>query len=239
MAVGAFTEADEGVAATWPNVLVVLLAGIAWAWALWQSLRGPLAGPPPEMDRDTRRLRVALYAAAISWLLYLLLPSWPWWAEALDAVVMCVVVLLFQPVLGRNLEHAGQARVVGVLGYGGAAAIDALDVLGWSVPELFSLICGLAALIWTVLVLRAQRWDRRWQRATVRYGIAALVAPLVLGLVGSVLESVGNLHGAATATAGAAGALMVIWLVRSAHELADPHHQPASPLPLPARPPTP
>ncbi|MEV0419898.1 hypothetical protein [Streptosporangium canum] len=82
-----FTEVDEDAAATWPSVLVLVLAGTLWAWAGWQSLRGPLAGPS-ELDRDARRLRAALYAAAASWLFYFLIPSWPWWATVLDSVVM-------------------------------------------------------------------------------------------------------------------------------------------------------
>ncbi|GAA3246488.1 hypothetical protein [Nonomuraea helvata] len=220
-----FAEADNGAAATWPDVLALLLAGMLWAWALWQCLRGPLAGPPPELDRDTRRLRVALYATAASWLLHVLTPSWPWWAEALDGVMMCGVVLLFQPVLGRNLERAGRVRVVGVLGYGGGAVVNVLDILDRPVPEALALVCGLAALIWMMLVIRAQRSDRRWQRATVRYGIAALVGPLVAAVAVGVLARMGNLHTAA-AFAGVEGALMVIWLVRSGHDLADPSQEP-------------
>jgi hypothetical protein len=61
-----FTEVQEGFAVTWLNVLVLFLAGMPWAWALWQSLRGPLAGPPPPLDRDARRLRVA--ALTLIWL---------------------------------------------------------------------------------------------------------------------------------------------------------------------------
>ncbi|MFI7697904.1 hypothetical protein [Nonomuraea sp. NPDC049480] len=219
-----FTEVGEGVAVTWPNVLILVLAGIPWAWALWQSLRGPLEGPPPELDRDTRRLRVALYAAAASWLLYRLLPFWPWWA-VVDAVVMWVVVVLFQPVLGRNLERADRVRAAGVLAYGGLAAVEALDLLDLHLPSWLPLICGLASLIWTVLVLRAQRRDGRWQRATIMYGIAALVVPFVLALVGWALARAGSPYIDAAA---AVDALMVIWLARSAHDLADPHHQPAT-----------
>jgi hypothetical protein len=73
-----FTEVDESVVVTWPNVLILLLAGMSWAWALWQILRGPLAGSPPELDRDARRLRVGLYVAVASWLFYFLMSSWPW-----------------------------------------------------------------------------------------------------------------------------------------------------------------
>ncbi|GAA4237294.1 hypothetical protein FHR32_007324 [Streptosporangium album] len=225
-----FTEVDEGVAVTWPNVLILVLAGMAWAWALWQSLRGPLAGLPPELDRDARRLRVALYAAVASWLFYFLMSSWPWWVAVLDAVVMWAVVVLFQPVLVRNLKHADHARAAGVLAYGGAAAAEVLDVLDWPVPRWLPLVCGLAGLIWMVLVLRAQRRDGRWQRTTVLYGVASLVG---FGSVGWLLASEGNVYDDAMT---AADALMMIWLARSAHELADPRHQLAPPSPLPAQP---
>lgn len=230
-----FTEVDEDAAATWPSVLVLVLAGTLWAWAGWQSLRGPLAGPPPELDRDARRLRAALYAAAASWLFYFLIPSWPWWATVLDALVMWVVVLLFHPVLARNLKYADHVRGAGVLAYGGTAAVGVLGVLDLPVPGWLTSICGLAGLGWTVLVLRAQWRDGRWQRATVLYGVASLLAPIGIGLASGLLVGAGGVYDAMSA----ANALMLIWLARSAHELADPRHQPAPPPPLPAQPPPP
>ncbi|MER5418443.1 hypothetical protein [Streptosporangium roseum] len=230
-----FTEVNADAAATWPNVLILVLAGSVWAWALWQSLRGPLAGPPPELDRDARRLRVALYAAVASWLFYFLIPSWPWWVTVLNAVVMWVVVLLFHPVLTRNLKYADHLRGAGVLAYGGTAAVEVLDVLDRPMPGWLSWICGLAGLIWTVTILRAQRRDGRWRRATVLYGVASLLAPIGVGLASGLLVGAGNVYDAMSA----ANALMLIWLARSAHELADPRHQPAPPPPLPAQPPSP
>jgi hypothetical protein len=254
-----FTEVDEDAPATWPNALILVLAGTVWAWALWQSLRGPLAGPAPKLDRDARRLRVALYAAVASWLFYFLLPSWPWWVVVLDAVTMWVVVIAFQPVLSHNLRHADHMRVVGVpayggtaglepgllrglkhadrmraagvLAYGGTAGLEVLDILDRPVPGGLSLICALAGLIWMVLVLRAQRRDGRWQRATVWYGIASLLGPLAFILVGLTRAGEGNVYDDALA---ATEALMMIWLARSAHELTDPRHRPASPSLLPA-----
>ncbi|MDR8411833.1 hypothetical protein MTP10_24240 [Nonomuraea sp. 3-1Str] len=217
-------EAGEDVAATWPNVLALVPAGMAVAWALWQGLRGPLAGPPPELDRDTRWLRVALYAAAASWLLFPLMASWPWWAAVLDTVVMSVLVLRFHPVLARDLAHADRVRAVGVVGYGGAAAAALLVVLDVPVPGLLPVICGLAALIWTVLVLRAQRRDGRWQPATVRYGIVSVVLALAAPLIGLLPFGPATLLDAAAVIGGALG---MVWLARSAHDLADPRHQPA------------
>ncbi|MEV0198758.1 hypothetical protein [Nonomuraea sp. NPDC050691] len=228
-----FVEADDGITATSPNVLVPVLTGMAWAWALWVSLRGPLAGPRPELDRDTGRLRVALYVVAALSLLVPLLPSWPWWATVVNVLIGGMLVVLFPPVLGRNLEHAGFAWAAGVLGYGGLAVVEVLDAIGWSAPDWLSLTCALAAWVWMVLVLRAQRWDGRWRRATVRYGIAGMVAPVVAMLVNGMLASVEEVLLYAT---GATGALMVIWAARSGHELADPRPQPAPPEPLPSGP---
>ncbi|MBB5965499.1 hypothetical protein [Planomonospora venezuelensis] len=41
-----FTEAGGGVTVTWPGVSVLVAAGLAWAWALCQGLRGPPPAPP-------------------------------------------------------------------------------------------------------------------------------------------------------------------------------------------------
>ncbi|GAA3831493.1 hypothetical protein GCM10022226_60750 [Sphaerisporangium flaviroseum] len=228
-----FTDLDEDAVVAWPDVLILLLAGMSWAWALWQCLRGPLAGPPPELDRDARRLRVGLYVAVASWLFYFLMPSWPWWVTVLDALVMWAVVVLFHPVLRRGRKHADHMPGLGVLAYAGTAVFEVMDFLDWPVPGGLSWICGLAGLIWTVLVLRAQWRDGRWQRATVRYGVASLVAPMVYGLVGPLLASEGNVYDDAMA---ATQALTIIWLARSAHDLAEPRHQPALPSPLPTQP---
>ncbi|MBN6051875.1 hypothetical protein JYK22_08000, partial [Nonomuraea sp. RK-328] len=228
-----FVEQEEDVTATSPRVLVLVLAGAAWAWALWQSLRGPLAGPPPELDRDTRRLRQVLYAVAAASLLLTVLPSWPWWTTAVLSLMTAVMVVLFQPVVGRNLEYAGYARTAGVLGYGGTAAVEVLDEIGVPVPGWLPLICGFSGLVWMVLALRAQRWDGRWRRSTVRYGIAALVVPLAAAPAAGVLFGVDDVYASAM---GATGALMVIWLARTAHELADPRPEPAPSEPVPSGP---
>ncbi|NUW46800.1 hypothetical protein [Nonomuraea rhodomycinica] len=226
-----FVGPAEGATVTWPDVLVPLLAGAAWGWALWQGLRGPLAGPPPELDRDTRLLRQVLYVSAAATPLALVLPSWPWWAQVLLALVTATSVVLFQPVLGGSLEPAGFARAMGLLGYGGAAALEVLDVAGIPVPRALSAFCALAGLLWLALILRAQRGDGRWRRATFRYGVAGMVAPIVGGAAGALLADVAGVYAYAP---GATSTLMVIWLTRTAHELADPRPRPARPEPVPS-----
>ncbi|WP_449062445.1 hypothetical protein [Planomonospora algeriensis] len=229
-----FTEADEDAAVTWPDMFVLCAVGTAWAWALWQSLRGPLAGPPPEPDRGVQRLRAGLYAAAAVSCLYAVLPWWPWPAVLLDAVVMGTVVVSLHPVLRRDLAYVDQMRVAGVVGYAGAAAFEVLDVIGRPIPDGLSLVCAVAALVWTVLLVQAQWRDGRWRRVTVWYGIAALVAPLGLLSAGPLLALAGDLY--VDAAGAAVSTLMLAWLARSAHDLADPHRQPVPPAPLSAQP---
>ncbi|RSN08382.1 hypothetical protein DMB42_20295 [Nonomuraea sp. WAC 01424] len=217
-----FTTVSEGVAVTGLNLLLLVLAGLSWAWGIWQVLRGPLTGPPPEQDRDTRRLRVALYAAtATTWLLHVT-ESWvPADTTVFDSAVMCVVVLLFMRVLGRDRQYM---RGAGVLGYGGFTVIGVLDLAGWTVPDGVELICGLAGLAWTALVLRAQWDDDRWGTATVAYGIAALVVPILLMLAALPFVDEGW---AVEALGVVSSVLIMIWLARTAHDLAAPSDRPA------------
>ncbi|GIH50341.1 hypothetical protein SAMN05421833_122106 [Microbispora rosea] len=242
-----FFEADEDatarelanvdVTAVWPNVLVLLAAGGLWGWALWQGLRGPVAGRPPATDRGVLRLRVAFYAAAGSWLVSAVAPAWPWWAVVIDSLVMSAVVVLFHPVLRRAVGFPGLALAAGLLTNTSVAAVEVFDVLGWrearrvaDMPD----ISALASLIWTALVFLTQWRDGRWRRATVWYGIASLVVPVAL-LPLAVLEIAGisgDVYGCAiTAT----NALTVIWLARSAHEVTDPPVPSGRPVLPPAR----
>ncbi|MBF8192576.1 hypothetical protein ITP53_44230 [Nonomuraea sp. K274] len=229
------TEAAENAAAALPDVLFLILAGLLWAWALWQVLRGPLAGPAPEPDRNTRWLRVALYAAAASGLLVPLLPASSWWATVIGGVLMWLLMLLFQPVLRRNLKLAGLILAVGVLGFGGVTAVLIFGFLGWEVSTSLLLIGGFACLIWMVMVLRAQGQDVHWQRSTYRYGIASLVAMLLLAPAAGLFGGTGSAYAEAGVVA---EILTLIWLVRSAHDLATLHDQQAPAPPLPAQPTT-
>ncbi|WP_344490626.1 hypothetical protein [Nonomuraea monospora] len=227
-----FAPMEEAVETTPQNVATMLLIGAPWACALWLCLRGPRTGTPPELTAQEQRLRVALYAAAASWLLYPIAPGWPWWAMVLDSLLMLAVALLFAPVLGDGLEYAGVARIAGVLAYGGGTVIAVTDELGVDLG-LFTLACGLSQLIWMVLVLRAQRWDGRWPFVTYLYGITSLVLPMLVLAVGWMLVDAGSLY---YSLAAAAGVLMATWLAQSAHDLADPRNRPVTPVPLPTEP---
>ncbi|MEU7885797.1 hypothetical protein AB0B54_09875 [Microbispora bryophytorum] len=217
-----FVEADEDAVATWPTVLILVFAGGLWAWALWQSLRGLPYGKTLPADPETRPLRRALYAAVAFWAFYAVMPTWPWWAVLLDALVTSAVVILFHPVLRRNVRHAGLALGAGLLAQGSVAATEVFDVLDWRAAERAAALGGFAAvgtLVWSVLVLVAQWRDGRWGRATVWYGVASLVAPDALLLGRIPLSGTGDLYNVYDEATSAASALFVIWLARSAHEL--------------------
>ncbi|OPG12239.1 hypothetical protein [Microbispora sp. GKU 823] len=189
-------------------------------------------------DRGVLRLRVAFYAAAGSWMVCAVAPAWPWWAVVIDSLVMSTLVVLFHPVLRRTVGFTGLALAAGLLSNTSTAAVEVFDVLDWrearrvaDMPDL----SALAGLIWTALVFLTQWRDGRWRRATVGYGIASLVAPLVLLLMAVPLEIAGISGGVYVSAITATDALSVIWLARSAHELTDPS---ASPAPIaPAGPP--
>ncbi|WP_433442814.1 hypothetical protein [Nonomuraea sp. CA-141351] len=213
-----FAAPDASIQVTWPNVLLLTLAGLVVAWALWEFLRGPLTGPPAEQDRDTRRLRVALYVAAASTLLNPFLTTWSSWGAVVTFVPMLGVVLLLSPVVGRTRRHVLVLRVSGTLGYGCAAVGLGLALSGQAVGAL-ALVAGLASLIWNVLVLRAQWDNNRFQRTTVKYGILALVLPAVLTMAGRLSGVPLEVYDDVVAVA---GVLAVVWLARSAHDLDAP-----------------
>ncbi|PZG18593.1 hypothetical protein C1J01_14615 [Nonomuraea aridisoli] len=213
-----FVAPDASVQVTWPNVVLLTLAGLVVAWALWECLRGPLTGPPAEQDRDTRRLRVALYVAAASSLVNPFLTTWSLWGMLVTLLPMFGVVLLLSPVVGRTRRHILILHVSGILGYGCAAVGLGLALFGHPIGAL-ALVAGLGSLIWNVLVLRAQ-WDNdRFQRATVKYGILAMVLPLVLTMAGGLSGVPLEVYDDVVAVA---GVLAVVWLARSAHDLVAP-----------------
>ncbi|MEV5555074.1 hypothetical protein AB0L44_15600 [Nonomuraea wenchangensis] len=228
-------EPDAG--ATGPDVLIAVLAAVPWAWALWQCLRGPLETAPREEEEPrVRRARFALYAAAATTLLLHPLPApWPWWADTVSALSMWAVAVLIHPVLVRpalrpRLARAETIRSAGAVAFGGMTVLALLGLVGLPEIDPLYLVVGVATLIWTVLVLLAQRDHERWRPVTVAYGIAALVTPYVSLLVAVVLVMSGTPVEPVSAPVGGlgalAGALQVIWLARSGHDLAAPASRP-------------
>ncbi|MEV0620112.1 hypothetical protein AB0I81_42805 [Nonomuraea sp. NPDC050404] len=233
-------EVPDDTSVTWQNVLALVLLGVLSAWVLWQSLRGPVKGARPAAGRDVRRLRAALYAAVATWLLYAVLPIWPWWAQVFDSLVMAVVVVLFQPVLRRTVRLADLATAAGVLSYLAVAAgavFDELDLrAGESTADIAGL-GGLAALFWLIMALVAQWQDGRFRRATVWYGAGYLLAPVLLLPVLLLMELLGGFGDVSGELSVATEILLVAWLARSANDLADPHARQTPSPPLLAVPP--
>ncbi|MET7327973.1 hypothetical protein [Nonomuraea sp. NPDC005650] len=219
-----FEAPDASIQATWPNVLLLTLAGLVVAWVLWESLRGPLTGPPAEQDPNIRRLRVALYVAAASSLVSPFLAVWSPWGTVVTLIPMFGVAFLLSPVVGRTRRHGLILQICGILGFGGTAVGLGLMLSGYEAGALMWFIAS-ASLIWTVLILRAQWDDGRWRRATVKYGILALVLPVVLTMAGGLSGVPWEVYDDAVAVA---GVLAVVWLARSAHDLDAP---PAVPVP--------
>ncbi|MEU8194258.1 hypothetical protein AB0C10_10800 [Microbispora amethystogenes] len=225
-----FTCADEDAAATWPIVTVLVLAGGLWAWALWQSLRGLPFPKPFSDDRETRSLQWALYAAVAFWAFYAVMPIWPWWAVVLDPLLMSAVMVLFHPVLRRVLRHADLALGAGLLAQVCVAVTEVAYALDWPQGWRTALddnLTGLGTLVWCGLALVAQRRDGRWGRTTVWYGVASQLAPFVLLILGQPLIGTGDLYDVYHEATSATDALFVIWLARSAHELAGTYSGPA------------
>ncbi|MGA4988158.1 hypothetical protein [Nonomuraea bangladeshensis] len=229
---------DPDAGETGSDVLIAALTAVPWVWALWQVLRGPLeTAPRDEEEPRVRRARFSLYAAAATTLLLHPIPTpWPGWAEVISALSMWAVVVLIHPVLVRpvlrpRLKGAELIRSAGALGFGGTTVVALLDLTGLPDIGLLYLVIAVATLVWTVLVLRAQRDDDgRWRPGTVAYGIAALVTPwlgllvpAVLAMSGTPVESGWTLIGGIGALA---GALQVVWLARSGHDLAAPVSRP-------------
>ncbi|MEU6723738.1 hypothetical protein ABZ917_08520 [Nonomuraea wenchangensis] len=228
---------EPDAAATGQDVLIAALTAVPWAWALWQVLRGPLeTAPRGEEEPRVRRARFALYAAAATTLLlHPLTAPWPWWADVISALSMWAVAVLIHPVLVRpvlrpRLKGAELIRSAGALGFGGATVVALLGLAGLPDIDLLYLVIAVATLVWTVLVLLAQRDDGRWRPGTVAYGVAALVTPglgllvpAVLAMSGTPVESGWTLIGGLGALA---VALEVVWLARSGHDLAAPASRP-------------
>ncbi|MEV4475659.1 hypothetical protein [Nonomuraea sp. NPDC049504] len=219
------------------SVGLLLAVGAVWSWTLWQSLRGPLRPPPGAArhpaGRDERRLRLTLYVVAGTWVVYAAAPIWPWWAVALDATVLATVVVAVHPVLRQRWSLAGFALAAGLLGYVTTVAgevFSAFDLHDGERAAQAAGLGGLAGTLWYVLVLAAQWRDGRWRRATVLYGVAAQVLPLLLIMFVALLPA--RVAGVDLAAYAVMDAMTVIWLARSAHDLAIPPQAP-----LPAGPP--
>ncbi|MER5418232.1 hypothetical protein [Streptosporangium roseum] len=228
--------------------LVLVLAGGVQGWALWQILRGRVAGQDAGPDRHVRRLRRVLYvylAIRLTFYLVFFLPS-PWWVDIARDVVRLALVVLFHRVLDgtpRALRFVALAAgTLGVVGSIGEEVLDELDVR--AVEQSFGLVrlSGWLWSLWMALILVAQARDGRWGRVTVWSGAASMVlAFLVMPLAFDLVGGIGGFRDPAVTVifglSGAQAVLMLVWLARSAHDLAGPHAGavPRRERPVPAR----
>ncbi|ACZ90476.1 hypothetical protein [Streptosporangium roseum] len=211
----------------WYVLPLVLLGGMQ-GWALWQILRGRVAGQDAGPDRRVRRLRRVLYAylaVQLTYYVVFFLPS-PWWVDIARDVGRLALVVLFHRVLdGAPRALRSVALAAGTLGVVGSIGEEVFDELGVRAVEQIFDLAGLLWSLWMALILVAQARDGRWGRGTVWSGAASmllpfLVMPLALGGFDSFSAP------AFTVILGVSGAratFMLVWLARSAHDLAGPH----------------
>ncbi|MGJ6964223.1 hypothetical protein ACSDR0_20150 [Streptosporangium sp. G11] len=163
----------------------LVLAGGAQGWALWQILRGRVAGETGEPGKHVRRLRVVLYANLAANLIFAFEPDLPWWAYVIVEVGQLALVVLFYRVLdGASRVLRLTALMVGTLGVAGLIGEGVSEEFGLRpVETLFELVQlnGLTWAVWMLLTLVAQAGDGRWGRATVWSGAACMALP-ILGL---------------------------------------------------------
>lgn len=216
--------------------------------------------PETRRPRAVRRLRAVLYLCALDLLadelfygfLYGLdLPARELLShvqaglEICNAVGWLALALLFFQVAGglpRALRItalvAGSLSGVAEVGY---AVTDALSA--WTAGQIFGLLglSGMPFVLWQALTLAAQARDGRWRRSTVWWGalpvaLSFFLTPLVTGVL-SVFSA--ELALLAEAPAGAVLSLStLVWLIRSARDLANPPAPAAVPgtaPPVPAR----
>ncbi|MGW3362272.1 hypothetical protein ACWDOR_04945 [Streptosporangium canum] len=167
-------------------------------------------------------------AIRLTFYLVFFLPS-PWWVDVARDVGRLALVVLFHRVLdGTPRALRFIALAAGTLGVVGSIGEEVFDELGVHAVERIFDFVGLDGLLWSlwmVLILVAQARDGRWGRVTVWSGtasmvLALLVMPLALGLAG-------GFGGPAITVifvlSGVRSVLMLVWLARSAHDLAGPH----------------
>jgi hypothetical protein len=212
---------DESLMA--PIIALMALVTAANAWMLWQCLRGPRKGCAPVGDGRVRWLRRMLYAntatAVLFWMLLDRLPDEL--GMALDLLIWAPVLILFPLVITQLPRWLRAVFLVA----GALVVVDQLLV--FIDPPSGVVMAGLVIhALWMVLVLAGQWRDSRWTHATFRIGVLSLVSPLLLVLASLLLEVIlgGDQLGASVITRllGELDVFAVVWLARSAHELAAP-----------------
>ncbi|MGW0801562.1 hypothetical protein [Nonomuraea sp. NPDC002799] len=228
----------QGLAVRWWILLSLVPVVVVQGWAYWQVLRGPLRGGPPHRDRRVTLLLWALYLS-VAWcfLPYSVVP-WTWWQSLLSLSVQVATAVLYFLVLrcARWLRLAvliggtlnGLTAFAGSMVYGLGALTWLLPVLDW---------VNLTWLAWMIPILAAQARDPRWSRTTVWLGaLSVATAILPPSEIATALMPADEAQMLVWSLFSAVSVFGMLWLARSAHDLAGPlpAHAPA---PRPARPP--
>ncbi|GGP05204.1 hypothetical protein LDL08_05810 [Nonomuraea glycinis] len=197
----------------WYNLLPLVVAGVVQGWALWHLLRGRPVGERAELRWDARLLRIALFAS----LGLELLPSSL--GVPVDLVQVVLVVLLF-----RVLDRAPLAlRLVALIaGLIGPVRRLADDLVGLPLPvdEALTGLGRTPYLVWLVLTLVIQAGDGRWARATVWCGAALTIGLLLRPSFFYVRVDNDVLPLVIVGFPWVLEMFEVVWLARTAHELA-------------------
>ncbi|MEV4017336.1 hypothetical protein AB0J35_43270 [Nonomuraea angiospora] len=187
------------------------------AWALWQILRGPASPRAGALPRDVVWLRRLLYAdVAGDLLLWELLDAVSGIAEyaASWAMWTATMFLLVRALAGVSARFRIIALGLGLTGVLGAALRPFTEVPLLSA----SLLVAMATLGCKAMIIAGQGRDGRFSAVTVAIGWTALLVPQVYSLLQVGWVTFDGLSLAVHALDG----LIVVWAVRTAHELAAP-----------------
>ncbi|QFY09721.1 hypothetical protein GBF35_26465 [Nonomuraea phyllanthi] len=191
--------------------------GVLNAWALWQILRGPVVSRAGALPREVVWLRRLLYADVVGdLLLWDVLDDLSGVVEyAVSWAVWAVTMVL----LVRVLAGVSAGFRIIVLGLGLAGVLGAALRPFVEVPLLTgSLLVPLATLGCKVMIIVGQGRDGRFSVVTAAVGWTALLVPQVYSLLRFDRVPLDGLSLVVHALDG----LIVVWVVRTAHELAVP-----------------
>ncbi|MDF5759163.1 hypothetical protein [Spongiactinospora sp. TRM90649] len=224
----AWAESDEG----FTSPLLFAAAVVLMAWMFWQIFHGPLvvAEPAGRPEKAVVWLRRVLYFAVVGELILLEVAD-----DLYDPAEPLLALLTWGALVGlfaRVLDRAPRplraiTLVFGVL-YTATPLLWLVDEFtGFELDIDLRLLLGVATLVWTALILWAQRADGRWSAGTVWIGWLALVAPPLLRLLPDAYSDPGWMIGPSRFSSWvviieALDLLTAVWLARSAHELAHP-----------------
>ncbi|MFI6479729.1 hypothetical protein ACIBH1_17480 [Nonomuraea sp. NPDC050663] len=204
-----------------PGVQVAGLALLCLlkAWMLWQVLLPGPGAAPPRLLRRLLYIAAALHAAG--WLLLDQLPEYV--SAGVYLLVWGPLVILFSRIAAGWLRTV--LLVLAVLDIVSRVENLADEIPGLESPAVLGLT-RVAFVVWSLLILLAQRRDDCFSVTTLRIGglsfVIGLIAPIAAGALD--LKLIGH-H---------LDVFFAVWLVRSAHDLGRTS-LPTSPLLWPRR----